>query len=104
MATTTTAAAIEVIAVSAISAGNLKALVSVRIGPALVLHKVRVVQQPAQRPWVSMPTEKWEDRDGKVHYVPLVALTGSLKTRVEAAILDEALRQGVITTGHGRTT
>src|SRR5882724_13252672 len=96
MATTTTAS-IEVITLSAVSAGNLKGMCSVQIGPSLVLHKVRVVQQPAQKPWVSMPTEKWEDRDGKVHYVPLVALTGSLKTRVEAAVLQAAQQHGLIT-------
>lgn len=100
---TTTAARIAIIALSAISAGNLKALASVQIGPSLVVHKCRVIQQPGQRAWVSMPQERWDGADGQPRYTALVELSGGLKTRVEAVILDEALRQGVITAGDGRT-
>ena len=44
-----------------------------------------------------MPQEKWEGRDGQAHYVALVELAGSLKTRVEAAVLQAAQAQGVVT-------
>jgi DNA-binding cell septation regulator SpoVG len=97
---TTTAAVIEVIAVSALSAGNLKAMASVQIGPALIVHKCRVIQQPGQKAWISMPQERWEGADGQPRYTALVELTGSLKTRVEAVILQEAARQGVISAMH----
>jgi DNA-binding cell septation regulator SpoVG len=73
---TATAARIEVIALSAVSAGNLKAFASVRIGPSLVVHKCRVIQQPGQRAWVSMPQERWEGSDGKPHSMALVEVTG----------------------------
>jgi DNA-binding cell septation regulator SpoVG len=97
-----TAAPIEIIALSAlVSAGNLKAMASVRIGPSLFVHKCRVIQQPGQRAWVSMPQERWEDREGKPQYTPLVVLTGSLKARVEAAILQAARQQGMIAAGGG---
>jgi DNA-binding cell septation regulator SpoVG len=94
-----TAAQIAVIALSAVSAGNLKALASVQIGPSLVVHKCRVIQQPGQRAWVSMPQERWEGADGQPRYTALVELSGGLRDRVAAAILAAAQRQGLITAG-----
>jgi hypothetical protein len=44
-------AAIEVLAVRAVDRGNLKAFAKVRLG-AVVIHGVKVVQQPNQRPWL----------------------------------------------------
>jgi DNA-binding cell septation regulator SpoVG len=89
-------ATIEILALSAVSAGSLRAFASVRIGPALVVHKCRVIQQPGQRAWVSMPQERWEGTDGKLHYTALVEVSGTLRGRVEMAILQEAERQGLI--------
>jgi DNA-binding cell septation regulator SpoVG len=97
-----TVASIEVIALSAVSAGNLKALASVRIGPSLVVHKCRVIQQPGRRAWVGMPQERWEGTDGKPRYTALVELSGTLCGRVETAILQEAQRQGMIMADVGR--
>jgi DNA-binding cell septation regulator SpoVG len=94
---TATAAAIEVLAVSAVSAGSLRAFASVRIGPSLVVRKVRIIQQPGQRAWVSMPQERWDGADGQPRYTALVELSGTLRDRVTAAILQAAQRQGLIT-------
>jgi DNA-binding cell septation regulator SpoVG len=93
---TAKAATIEVLTVSAVSAGSLRAFASVRIGPALVLNKCRVIQQVGQKPWISMPQEHWTDREGTTQYAPVVVLTGTLKARVEAAIMTAALAQGVV--------
>jgi DNA-binding cell septation regulator SpoVG len=90
-------ATIQVVALVPVAKGNLKAMASVRIGPSLLVHKCRVVQQPDQRAWVSMPQERWEGNDGKPRYTALVELSGDLRARVEQAILQEARRQGVIT-------
>jgi DNA-binding cell septation regulator SpoVG len=89
-------ATIQVVELVALTKGNLKAMASVRIGPSLLVHKCRVIQQPGQRAWVSMPQERWEGHDGQSHYTALVELSGDLRTRVEQAILQEARRQGVI--------
>ena len=40
--------------------GNLRAFADVQIGP-LVVTGCRVIQQPGQRPWVSMPQAQAED-------------------------------------------
>jgi DNA-binding cell septation regulator SpoVG len=88
--------------VSVVSAGSLRAFASVRIGPALVLHKCRVIQQPGQQAWIAMPQETWTEREGKAKYKALVEITGSLKTRVEAAILAAAQAQDVVSTVEGR--
>lgn len=53
------------------NAGNLRALVDVKIGP-LIVHKTRFVQQSGQRPFLAPPQETWEDQAGKKHYAALV--------------------------------
>jgi DNA-binding cell septation regulator SpoVG len=95
-AVSTKPSSIQVVELTAIAKGNLKAMASVRIGPSLTLHKCRVIQQPGQRAWVSMPQEAWTGNDGKPHYTALVELLGDLRSRVEQAILAEAQRQGMI--------
>jgi DNA-binding cell septation regulator SpoVG len=87
---------IQVVEVTAIGKGNLKAMASVRIGPSLIVHKCRIIQQPGQHAWVSMPQEAWTGSDGKAHYTALVELTGDLRTRVEQAILEAVQRQGLL--------
>jgi DNA-binding cell septation regulator SpoVG len=89
-------ATIEVLDLTALDKGNLKAMASVRIGPSLVVHKCRVIQQPGQRAWVSMPQEQWQGRDGQPHYTALVELSGDLRRRVEQAVLQAARRQGLV--------
>jgi DNA-binding cell septation regulator SpoVG len=95
-------ASIEILAVSAVSAGSLRAFASVQIGPALTVHKLRIIQQAGQRAWVSPPQETWTDREGQTKYTALVELSGSLKTRVEVAVLAAAQQQGVISAVSGR--
>jgi DNA-binding cell septation regulator SpoVG len=84
--TTPRPATIEVVALVAVSKGNLKAMASVRIGPSLVINKCRLIQEPGKRAWVSMPQERWEGSDGKPHYKPLVEVSGDLRARVVAGI------------------
>ena len=40
--------------------GNLRALADLKIGPLIILG-CRVIQQPGQRPWVSMPQTQADD-------------------------------------------
>lgn len=42
------------------NAGNLKAFASVQLGP-VILDGFRVIQQPGQKAWVSVPREKGAD-------------------------------------------
>jgi DNA-binding cell septation regulator SpoVG len=91
-------ATVEVLKLVACEKGSLKAFVSVRIGPSLTVHKCRVIQQPGQRAWVSMPQEQYQGHDGQTRYAALIELSGELKRRVEQAVLQEARRQGLITT------
>jgi DNA-binding cell septation regulator SpoVG len=50
------------------NAGNLRALATVKIGP-LIIHGCRVIQQPGQSAWVSMPTR--QDDTGR--WFPIVS-------------------------------
>lgn len=57
--------AIEVLDVRRVeNAGNLKAFATVRAG-CLKIHGWRVIQQPGQRAWVSVPQER--DQEGRRH-------------------------------------
>jgi DNA-binding cell septation regulator SpoVG len=47
-------AAIEVLEVRRVDAGNLKAFATVELG-CVILHGCRVIQQDGQRPWVPLP-------------------------------------------------
>lgn len=65
---------VQVLSITPVNAGNVKARASVRVSMALLtganthvneyqdLHGVKVVQQDRQRPWVAMPDAPWEDR------------------------------------------
>ena len=78
-------AQIEVLSMRAITgAGNLRGLVTVRLG-ALVIHGWRVIQQPDQRAWVSVPQQ--QNHDGR--WFPLVEVRNpDLLAEVRRSVLE----------------
>ncbi len=68
--------------------GNLKAYAAVQVG-LWTIHGVRIVQQPGQRPWVSLPqTEGKPDSRGKRTWWPVVECEDkALQRAIEAAVL-----------------
>jgi DNA-binding cell septation regulator SpoVG len=76
---------IEIVALKPLDRGNLKAFASVRLG-GVVVHDLRVVQQPGQRPWVSLPQREYE-KDGQKKFTPIVELTEPLKREVSRLVL-----------------
>jgi DNA-binding cell septation regulator SpoVG len=77
-------APIQVIKVKALeSGGNLKAFVDVRIG-AVVIRGCRVVQQPGQKAWVSMPQTK----SGEKYYAVVEIESEGLRNRVREVVLE----------------
>jgi DNA-binding cell septation regulator SpoVG len=64
----------------------LKAFATVQIND-WVIYDWRIIQQPGQRAWVSVPQVSWKDNDGKVKYKALLSIPGELKQRIEVAIL-----------------
>lgn len=67
--------------------GNLKAFATIRIG-ALEIAGLRIVQQPGQRAWVSMPQLEY-NRDGKRCYYPMIKfLDKRLKAVITEAVLE----------------
>lgn len=77
-------AAIEVIKVKPLeNGGNLKAFASVRVG-AVVIHSVRIIQEPGKRAWCSMPQSKSGER-----YFPIVEIESEgLRNRIREAVLE----------------
>lgn len=79
-------AAIEIIALRPLpNGGSLKAFASVRLG-GVTIHDCRVVQQPGQRPWVSLPQREYET-DGQKKYSAVVELSEPLKREVSRLVL-----------------
>lgn len=48
--------------------GNLKAFASVKLGDVLTIHDCRVIQQPGQKAFVSLPQRK-DEKTGKYYYI-----------------------------------
>ena len=78
----------QVIAIRHIDKGTVRAIADVGLGPSLTLKEFKVIQQTGQRAWVSPPSREWQSTDGKRHFTLLVELTGSLRKRVEQAVLE----------------
>lgn len=67
--------------------GNLRAFASVTIEDKLTIHSCRIVQQPSQKVWGSLPQREWTGKDGNKHYAPLIELPDKVKRTIEEAIL-----------------
>ncbi len=67
--------------------GNLKAVCSVEIGDKLEIHGCRIVQQPEQLPWASLPQREWMDTEGKKRFYPVVELPYHVEHQIKKAIL-----------------
>jgi DNA-binding cell septation regulator SpoVG len=85
---TSSSAKIQVIAIRFIDKGAVRAIADVGLGSSLTIREFKVIQQSGQRAWVSPPSREWKGTDGKRHFTPLVELLGSLRKRVEQAVLE----------------
>jgi DNA-binding cell septation regulator SpoVG len=70
-------------------AGNLRAFATVNIAGKLRIADVRIIQQPNQEPWVSMPSRAYE-ANGQRKWAAIVELIDeALKKEVSEAVLAE---------------
>ena len=65
--------------------GNLKAFVSVQIGP-LIIADFRVIQQPAQSAYVAPPQAEYSRADGTRGFKPLLSYPDSWKAAINEAV------------------
>ena len=85
---------VEVLAIKPLTnTGNLRAFVSVRVGE-ITIHNCRIVQQPGQRPWVSLPQREYSTPDGQRKFAPLVELSESLKRGISLTVLTQWEQMG----------
>ena len=68
--------------------GNLRAFVSVTIGGTLTIHSLRIIQQPGQKAWVSLPQREWTTPQEETRFAPLIELPEKVKNAIEAAVLN----------------
>jgi DNA-binding cell septation regulator SpoVG len=70
-------------------AGNLRAFATINVAGKLRISDVRIIQQPNQKAWVSMPSRAYE-KDGQRKWSPLVELLDQkLKDEIAQAVLVE---------------
>jgi DNA-binding cell septation regulator SpoVG len=84
---TSSSSKIRVIAIRRVGKGPVRIIADIGLGPSLIIKELKIIQQPGQRAWVSPPQYEWQGTDGGRHFAPLVELSGTLKARVEQAIL-----------------
>lgn len=75
-----------------INKGNLKAFFSVLIAKKMWIHGCRLVQQPGQQPWASLPQNEYTDKEGKKKYSAVVELPAEWKEAFNAAAVDYYLQ------------
>src|SRR5438034_8721787 len=81
-------------------AGNLRGFAIVNIADKIRIADVRIIQQPNQKPWVSMPFRAYE-KDGQRKWSATVELLDEkLKDEVAKAVLAEFSK---IATDHQNT-
>jgi DNA-binding cell septation regulator SpoVG len=81
--------AVTVDEIKRIERGTLRAFVTVTLAGKLRIHSVRIVQQPGQAAWVSMPQNEVKSQEGgKSKYYPTVEVTDeNLKRQISEAVL-----------------
>ena len=67
--------------------GNLRAFCSVDLGKKIKIHSCRIIQQPNQLAWPSLPQASWADPEGQIRYYRIVELPKSVEHAVKKAIL-----------------
>lgn len=61
--------------------GNVRAFLSIRIG-GVTINNCKVIQQPGQKAWASMPDREYLDSSGSKRWAPIVELSPDLRRRV----------------------
>jgi hypothetical protein len=79
---------IPVITIRRADTGTVRTIEDVGVGPSLTPKECKVIQQPGQWAWVNPPSREWQGSDGKRHFSLLVELIGSLRKRVDQAIVE----------------
>ena len=62
----------EVVSLTPLDAGALKAYATVRISNLLTISEIRLIQNGTQAAWCSLPQKTWTDDGGKRRYSTLV--------------------------------
>ncbi len=81
---------IQVLNVTPAGQTNLRAFATVKVGE-ITIHDCKVIQQPGQRAYVTGPQKQVGER-----WYPLVSMSSRLRDRVQAQVLDAAMKRGMI--------
>lgn len=78
----------HVVNITNLKAGNLKAFVSVRVGP-LIMHDWRIIQQDGQRAYVSPPQAEYVDAEGRKRFRKVLDCPEDWLAEIRKTVLTE---------------
>lgn len=80
---------IRVLAIKSVSKpGVVRALVDIELVGIGVIRKLRIVQENGQEPWVAMPSDRYESKNGETKYTTLVQIKDEqLMRRITAEVI-----------------
>ena len=78
---------VTVTKITPVNKGNFKGFASVDIDGKLKIHSCRIIQQPGQAAWVSLPQNEWTDPEGNKKWFPVVEVPDNVKEAISAAVL-----------------
>lgn len=83
---------IQVERIIPIKKGNLQAFASITFGD-LRINSLRIIQQPNQSAWVSLPQSEKVDENGQKQYFPIIQIPRELQDQIQKVVL-EAWQRG----------
>lgn len=70
-----------------VNKGCLRAFCSVRLSDGVKINSCRVIQQPGQAAWVSLPQNEWTSNEGERLYSPVVEVSRELQSEIQKSVL-----------------
>ncbi len=79
---------IQVERIIPIRKGNLQAFASITLG-AMRINSLRIIQQPNQSAWVSLPQSEKVGEDGQKSYFPIIQIPKEMQDQIQKVVLEE---------------
>jgi DNA-binding cell septation regulator SpoVG len=68
--------------------GNLRGFASIDFGNGLIVYDFRLIHQPGQKMYISLPQREWLTPSGEKRFTPAVEISKPLKALIDALIFE----------------
>jgi len=80
---------VEVTRIIPIRRGSLQAFATILLDGTMRINSLRIIQQPNQAAWVSLPQSEKINEDGSKSYFPIIEVEPDIKEAIQRAVLKE---------------